>query len=447
MSGGILDRLTVAGGRIVDTAGRAVTLRGVVTLTAVNFGGPVELDEGHFDQIAGWGFNAQVVRLESARLGVLECEPDPSYLDKLDRWTTWAADRGIYTMFKMTTYDIPSLTRNTSFDFDVWQEFWDRPEWRQDRIEAWRLVWERFAGRPEVVGYDILNEPGPGRLSADEAADRLYAFYGDVAIALRKTDEAALLFAQPDIGTRWWRDVQGQPRHDEDETPHGRQRPIADPLVVYTPHFYSDMIKHHSREQYDAEVAGMVEEGGVVGGAVFVGEYGSPDAEQLLAMVGKVDERAAVLRSQYRTWNEREELDKGAALDRHGLGWIRPWYIDQGPWALLGPGYTETRKLEIVVRPYPERVQGHAPEWSFDYGDHRFSCVLDIDPAVAAPTIVVVQAARFYPDGVRILVDGDPAPDLSADLSADLSVAADRLVIPAGRLAAGRHTLELERTA
>jgi hypothetical protein len=433
-----LDRITTKDRRfLVDSTGRSVILRGLVTLTAHNLGGPIELTEDDFARMRAWGFNAQVIRLEAGRLGILGTSLDPAYLDKLDRWTTWAATHGIYTMFKLTTYDVPSqIPSNSPFDRSVWERFWSSADLRTDRIEGWRRVWRRFAGRCEVVGYDVLNEPSPGHEDPQFARKDLFPFYEDVAVALREVDREALLLVQPDIGTAWWRDIHGEPRHAPGASPHGAQVRMSDDHVVYAPHFYPDMIREHTADEYDDEMVGLLREGTEVGAPVLVAEFGSPDADNLRAMLRTAgNEEAADIRAAYRAWNEKEETAKAEVLDRYGLGYIRPWYIDRGPWALFDEGFVETRRLELVVRPFPRRVQGAAPSWSFDYATHRFELALDIDPTVPASTEVALQVERFYPSGYDVTVDGERV---------DLHCGQGLLEIPAGMLGAGRHTLVVQ---
>jgi hypothetical protein len=229
---------------------------------------------------------------EGGRLGILSCEADPSYPDKLDRWTTWAAERGMYTIFKMTTYDVPDMTMGmpgasgagrssgrpaagAAFNPVYWQAFWDRDDWRANRIDAWRIVWERFAGRSEVAGYDILNEPFIGSTPADYVNDHLYPFYESVSAALRKLDTEVPMLVQPCVGVR------GGLGHfpGAEDTPNGPQPKLNDPVVVYAPHYYPALGREITSSDYDHYYAGFRAEAEQVGGALAIGEYGLPNME------------------------------------------------------------------------------------------------------------------------------------------------------------------------
>lgn len=410
-----LDRLTPKGSDLVDTAGRQVSLRGMVTITA-DHRGPFEMHGSNYDQIASFGFNCQQVRLEGARLGVLGTTRDPGYLDKLDRWVTLAAQRGIYSVFKLTTYDVPALGAWAgAFSRDNWERFWTEATWRQDRIDAWRPVWERLAGRPEILGYDFLNEPCYGHSTPRLAEEKLYPFYEDATRALREIDSEALAVLQPAVRV-------GVPRV---ELPHGEQVRFGDRRCVYSPHFYADVFQELSPEQYDEEVRGFITEAEQVGAPMLIGEYGQPDAPFLITATAPPS----------RSWNLRDARLGAATFDRHGISCLRIWYTDEAQWTVLGPGFTETERLTPIVRPYVQRCSGRSSSWSFDDETRAFEATLEIEPSVAAETVVVVPRERHYAQGLRIALDGLEQPALTVD--------DDRLLLPSGTLTAGRHTLTI----
>jgi hypothetical protein len=78
-----LDRVRVTDGEILDSSGRQVILRGLVTITLnVNLiTGEVQrpdLTSADYERMRAWGFNAQVIRLEGGRLGLNPDQPvDP----------------------------------------------------------------------------------------------------------------------------------------------------------------------------------------------------------------------------------------------------------------------------------------------------------------------------------------------------------------------------------
>ena len=100
-------------------------LRGVTTITMNNDGKPMTMT-GAIRPHPGVGrFNVQQIRLEGCRLGLLPpCKPRTrSYMDKLESWVKMGEERGIYTVFKVTTYDIPGLELQRSIRQDAWDNF------------------------------------------------------------------------------------------------------------------------------------------------------------------------------------------------------------------------------------------------------------------------------------------------------------------------------------
>ena len=339
-----LPRVSVSDRRLVTPDDRSVVLRGAVTLTG-DHRGPVDMGPARFDQLASWGATVQQIRLEGARLGVLGTTRDPAYLDKLDDWVTMAAARGIWSIFKMTTYDVPEIGGlGGAFKLDNWQRFWDRDEWRADRIEAWRAVWSRFTGRADVIGYDVLNEPTVGTDTPTLAADNLYPFFDDCSAALRTIDAEALLLIQPPTGPPVRQGVLGG------TTPHGPQR-IGPAGCVYAPHFYPDITQDVGPAGYDHEMDGFHEEAAIVAAPMLIGEYGLPTTPLLPV---------------FRTWNAADERAKIDLFDRNGLGAIRPWFIDAGPWNLCGDGWVETARSRMVARPFVARHPRASASWTWD---------------------------------------------------------------------------------
>ncbi|MEN8226708.1 MAG: cellulase family glycosylhydrolase [Bacteroidota bacterium] len=144
-----------------------------------------------FNQISDWGFNV-------IRLGIIwdGLEPEPgvyndSMFQCLDERIRWARENGLYVLLDMhqdlysvqfsdgapewatITDDLPHYTG------DVWSDaylispavqtafdnFWNnRPATDgmgiQDHYaQLWKLIAERYADEPTVIGYDLMNEP------------------------------------------------------------------------------------------------------------------------------------------------------------------------------------------------------------------------------------------------------------------------------------------------
>jgi arylsulfatase A-like enzyme len=369
-----LDRLRIEGRRMVDTSGRQVVLRGLVTITAHSNRTPVELGPEDYARMRAWGFNAQAIRLEGCRLGAApECQLDSAYLDKLDRWTTDAARHGVYTMFKMTTYDVPSWGVGNARNKKRWQRFWDNEQGQQDvLIGGWRHVWQRFVGRPEVVGYDLLNEPRLGENTATLHRDHLFPFYERAATALREIDRDPIVLVQPG--------VQGALLSE---------RPVRlnDPNVLFVPHYYPRLLEKY--EEHMHTILGFAEEAGY---AIAFPEYGYPDRVYPF-LIG--------------AWTPEIGRLTATILDRHGLSALRPWFVHSPTWGVLeADGSEQIEKMNIVSRPYPQRVAGAATGWSFDFETKTWRVVIEPDAGVEADSEIFVAARRHYPGGFEAEVDG-----------------------------------------
>jgi hypothetical protein len=367
----------------VDRLGREVVLRGLVVTTNTIYidpdeGGmklrPLELKTGDYERMRDWGFNLQVIRLEGARMGAgPECAFEPDYLDKLEKWTDMAEAHGLYTMFKMTTYDMPTWGAGSAFNPQRWQQFWeDVDDQRNIHLRSWNHLFSRFKGRACVIGYDVLNEPHKGTDTEPFYEDYLFPYYRRAAEALRKVDSEALLCFQPGVM------VFGD----------GALPELDDPGKLYVPHFYLRNV-----EQYGPRMAQLLAQARSAQCPMVVAEYGLPEralGRLLPAWTPELGRATAIL------------------LDRHGLGWARVWYDHTPLWGVLNADWTEQRaKMDILSRPYPRRLAGRAPSgWSFDFDRKVFE--VEIDPVASArgPTELFVAASRHYPEGFSLEING-----------------------------------------
>ena len=207
--------LQTADRRIVDTDGRDVLLRGANVNSLAEYwqGVPqlpttISITDADWDLMASRGFSVVRLLITWSRVEPTRGTIDHAYLDQVDAAVEAAARRGIYTVIDMhqdaysaaiATTDPTScppgtapakgwdgapawatLTdglstclrgpdRNSSPAVErAWNNFYDDVDGIRGRfVAAWAAVAARFAGRPEVAGYDILNEPEVSRPSAD----------------------------------------------------------------------------------------------------------------------------------------------------------------------------------------------------------------------------------------------------------------------------------------
>ncbi|WP_157789469.1 glycoside hydrolase family 5 protein [Candidatus Microthrix parvicella] len=193
--------------RIVDSQGRDMLLRGAnVNSLGEYWQGVPKLDptipvsEADWERMAAHGFSVIRLLITWSRVEPTRGTIDQGYLDEVDAYVRSAAEHGMYSVIDMhqdaysafifTTdpADCPDGTtpakgwdgapawatltdglstcltngeRNSSPAVNrAWNHFYDNTDGIRDRFVAtWGAVAKRFAGRSEVAGFDVLNEP------------------------------------------------------------------------------------------------------------------------------------------------------------------------------------------------------------------------------------------------------------------------------------------------
>ncbi len=300
--------------RIVDDLDREVILRGanVNSLGEYWQGDPdhdptVPVSESDWDEMAARGFS--VIRL-IITWSLVEPERgvfDEDYLDRVDAYVTKAAEHGIYSVIDMhqdaysafiatedpgecgegtrpgkgwdgapewaTLTDDRSTCiideRNSAPAVEAaWNHFYDNTDGIRDEFAAaWGAVAERFAGRPEVAGYDVLNEPEVSRPAA-ELAPLYEAMLADAIEAIRIAEADAdfdhVVIIEPAI-----------PAADFSRgivNPDPARLGVDPANVVFGPHNYAESITQGIPiEGMSAALAGAASGAGV---PLWIGEYG-----------------------------------------------------------------------------------------------------------------------------------------------------------------------------
>lgn len=275
--------------------------------------------------------------------------------------------------------------------------------WANGRECPWRShgVWEPAGARgARILRPDYFLQIGSRRVDFDR--DYYRPFLERCAAAVRSAAPASLLFLEP---------AQGGPHI----------APCGGPGVVSAPHWYDGpvlMLKrylplvgadtlerrvvvglHAIRRSYRRQIL-RLKRGGrdELGGApTFIGETGVPF--DLAVSRWHTPERAATralgrtLRAMddalvsYAIWNYTPDND-----DEHGDQWNEE---NLSIYTSAGGG----RALDAVARPYARAVAGTPIRMSFSRG--RFSLAFEGDPAVRAPTEIVVPS-HHYPSGFAV---------------------------------------------
>lgn len=397
----------VCGNFLRDPEGRAVILRGVnfagAHKTAPYFGfhQPEDLVRLRDD----WGFNSVRFLIVWA---AIEPEPgvyDHAYLDAVAERVAWARDAGLLVVLDMhqdlfgegflggdgaPLWACDAARYEAFVPREPWflgyldenllacvDGFWTSDTLQASYAAAWRQVAERLAGEPAVIGFDPMNEPHWGTYSVwDFETERMLPLYQRVVAEVRAAAPGWVAFLEPSASRNG-----------------GIPTGLAAPLPansVYAPHSYDP--EAESGEPFAAErraalvdnAALLAAEAARLEAALWIGEYG-----------GRADDPSIgdYMDAQY---------DAFAAA---GAGSMY-WSYDRGGYGLLdADGNEETALVDVVARPYPERIAGDPVAWSFDEETATFELSYRPDRDVTAATEIAVPA-RAYPGGYAVSCGG-----------------------------------------
>jgi endoglycosylceramidase len=409
--------LTTAEGAIVDDQGRQVLLRGanVTSLGEYWQGDPdhpptVPTTDADWDEMAANGFNVVRLVISWSRVEPTRGAIDESYLDEIDASVTSARQRGIYTVIDMHQDAYSAFIATGSPDecpegslpgkgwdgapawavitddastcitgdrnsapavVNAWNHFWDDTDGIRARFTAsWAAIAQRFAGRPEVAGYNLLNEPEVSRPAAELTPlyDDLLA---DTITAIRAAEANApfeqLLFIEPAIPA-------GEPSNGL-VVPDPARVGLDARSVVAAPHNYAESISGGLGLTIEATDDLFVQIASGLGVPVWVGEQGWWDvSDESLAEVRRAaaSQDRLVLGGAWWQWRQPcgdpHSIDVGGWDDGpdgsgdtivhlHQLGC--PGDVDLGP---------TTEFLEVLSRGYPRASPGRVRELTSDPG-------------------------------------------------------------------------------
>jgi hypothetical protein len=127
------------------------------------------INEADFDRIQAAGFNC--VRLPF----LYDLLDEPHGFEWLDRAIRWAGKRRIYVIL-----DMHGAPGRQSADHHTGEEGVNRlfsdPKYVEEGAAVWKRVAKRYKNRPEVAGYDLVNEPmgAPDGEALSRVQDRFY---------------------------------------------------------------------------------------------------------------------------------------------------------------------------------------------------------------------------------------------------------------------------------
>lgn len=369
--------------RLVDALGREISIRGINARIEGLF--DVTFDDGRIplepipsfsredaEAMVRYGFNVLRLPINWSGLEPHEGQFSEAYLEKIDQVIEFCRDAGLYVLldFHQDAWSkeigedgaplwaiVPPperLLEGPLHDLDArrvskqvlnaFQGFFENREGVQDRfIPAWQLIVDRYASRPEVIGFQPMNEPLVSHF--DLSQQKLYDFYEKLVPAMRAVDTQHLLWMEP-----------GVIRNYGTSAPLLLE-PFPDNNIVYSPHVYPSGVGASTYEEWKAwlvdNYSNMRTEADSWGAALVVGEWGTHPNSPMAEGYIRAQQEAA------------EEFSSGQIL------WL--WKEDsQGSWgfydfdATTGSWVVRENAVRLFAKPYAQAVPGRLLAHNFD---------------------------------------------------------------------------------
>jgi endoglycosylceramidase len=376
-----------------DQQGRHIIPRGFVVCTN-DSGGEVFFQSDDYLRMVRMGANSQVIRLE---LGKISNFPggkiDINYLIKLDSLVAMGRNAGMKTVFKLTVYGVDKF---------IWEDFWlNKKNEHQTYIEAWKVIWKRYANDDSVMGYDIVNEPRKLTMAisyTDLTVKYLIPLYQKIIDESQKINADKLILIQSIFMNKG----EGIENNQYAEITSS----IVRKNVLFAPHIYQnklDFIKP-IMDRFDKE-------SDLLNAPIMIGEWGFPTFATTDTLIeGRIGQLA--YQEQY--------IRTAEVFDKMGVGSIKAWFLGNrsmqnflpdGPstWSIFSDkrdaGTVERKYItDIIARPFPQAIAGDIQSFLFNHATRTLDLVIKPDNTKGTSTIFV-GANRHYPDGFTIKVD------------------------------------------
>jgi endoglycosylceramidase len=392
---------------ITDAAGRVVILHGWNMVNKLPPYRPAAIGFGRDDArfLARHGFN-------TVRLGIIHkgLEPEPGrydrrYLRSIRRTTDVLRGRGIQVLldFHQDMYNerfngegepdwavvgdsatlppepdqgfpanyviMPALSR-------AYDHFFDNAAGPggvglQDRYAAaWRRVARRFRKVPEVMGYNLFNEPWPGTqwptcaqpVGCPLADARLEAFHERVMAAIRRADRRKIVWYAPHLTY----DFGAATHHGDTGDPDAGFAFNMYCLAFAVRQIFAEAADLGPLEDqgcaagYDLALDGAEAQSEETGDALLMTEFGATDETDVIGdVVELADERMI-------SWQQWAYFNEDPCCERPTEGLVRdPARPPRGE-------NLKRDKLRVSERPYPQVTAGTPVRYRFDPDEPRF---------------------------------------------------------------------------
>ncbi|HEX8086667.1 MAG TPA: cellulase family glycosylhydrolase [Solirubrobacteraceae bacterium] len=406
-------RLTVEPGddaAIVDDDGRQVLLRG---LNVNQLGDYYQADpalpttmpltERDFEQIAALGFNVIRLVMSWSAFQPERAAFDETYVARVREAVRWAARHDLYVVLDMhqdawgkhiatppgyqcepglgpavgwdgapqwatLTDGLTTCRANDTRELSAavaqaFESFYaDREGIQTELVTTWGRIAKAFADEPNVIGYDLLNEPHPGFKVGFNQAAPLGRYYARAIEAIRAAEpnEKRIIFFEPSVlWSGFGNDTTPPPGFTED------------PLIVFAPHLYSESISvDQGATSIEQGFENAARAAAAYGAPLWSGEWGwfgepedaRPRLERYLAQ-----EDSRRLGGAWWVW-------KQACGDPHVVGYpgasgsLNPNECPSGRPLGVVTGYTD-----LLRRAYPRFAPGRLSQLQSDWKSGKWS--------------------------------------------------------------------------
>ena len=369
--------------RLVDTLGRELSIRGINARIDGLF--DVSFDDGRIplepipdftrqdaEAMVSYGFNVLRLPINWSGLEPFEGQFSEAYFDRLDQVIDLSRDAGLYVLldFHQDAWSkeigedgaplwaiVPppgqllegpledlAARRISPQVLNAFQGFFENREGIQDRfLPVWERIVARYADRPEVIGFQPMNEPFVSHF--DPTQQVLYDFYEKLLQPMRALDSKHSLWMEPGVIRNFG------------NSDHLLEKPFPDSNIVYCPHVYPHNVDASSYESWQAwlfeNYGNMKAEASSWGAALVVGEWGiHPDSANAGHYIRAQQEAADRFGSGQILW-----LWKENSQDAWGF-----YDFDDA----TGEWVVRDNAIRLMARPYALAVPGILLEQHFD---------------------------------------------------------------------------------
>lgn len=378
-----------------DELGRHIIPRGFVINTN-DHKGEVFFNSDDYARMVRMGANTQVIRLEIGKLSAFPGgKLDAKYLLKLDSLVALGKNWGIKTVFKMTVYGVDEF---------VWETFWKNTKKEyKTYIDAWKVIWERYADETYVLGYDVVNEPRKlkMKISYKDLTDTyLIPLYQKIIDASQKINPNKKILLQSIFMNKGEKIDNNQ--YAEITSPIDRKN------IIFAPHIYQNNISliQKNMSRFDREST-------MIKAPILIGEWGFPTFATTDTIIdgnlGQLKYKELYIRT-------------AEVFDKMGVGSIKAWFLGNrtmqnflpgGPstWAIFSDktaaGTVERKYItDVIARPYPQAIAGTINSFLYNHAKRTLNLNIQSDNSKGASKIFV-GANRHYPDGFSVIINND----------------------------------------